>query len=232
MQDDSLLRQHAEVLFRFDRDGRMLTANEPGEEPAPRVFVARGRASALAWFRVDVTAEVASECRAAVVRLPAWNGEPAPESLWEPLRSALSRNDPMREEVGVCFRFGEPVRQPPGPEPVEIDDTLAHLLERFFPYTRSVLAWRRPVLAIVEDGAVVSACYSPRHSSRACEAGVDTEEPYRGRGYAARVVAAWRDAVEREGRVPLYSTTWDNAASRAVARKLGLVAYAETLSLT
>jgi hypothetical protein len=57
-------------------------------------------------------------------------------------------------------------------------------------------------------------------------------EPHRDRGFGALVVTAWRDAVEREGRQPLYSTTWDNGASWAIARRLGLVPYADTLALT
>jgi hypothetical protein len=31
--------------------------------------------------------------------------------------------------------------------------------------------------------------------------------------------------------MPLYSTSWDNTASLAVARRLGLMPYAETISL-
>lgn len=85
---------------------------------------------------------------------------------------------------------------------------------------------------LIEDGAVVSACYSARRTAAACEAGVDTEESYRGRGYAPLVVAGRRTVVELTGAVPLYSTTWDNAASLIVARKLSIVPYAETLSLT
>lgn len=54
----------------------------------------------------------------------------------------------------------------------------------------------------------------------------------RGRGLAPLVVAAWREAAERSGRQPLYSTSWDNEASLRVARKLGLIAYADTFSLT
>jgi hypothetical protein len=36
--------------------------------------------------------------------------------------------------------------------------------------------------------------------------------------------------VRRENRIPLYSTSWDNAASRGVARRLGLVLYGADLS--
>jgi hypothetical protein len=38
--------------------------------------------------------------------------------------------------------------------------------------------------------------------------------------------------VRELGRMPLYSTSWDNTASRALARSLGLVQYGATLQLT
>jgi len=60
---------------------------------------------------------------------------------------------------------------------------------------------------------------------------VATIERCRGRGHWALVVSAWRDAEEREGRIPLYSTAWDNAASRALAAKLGLIPCADTISI-
>ncbi|HZS91689.1 MAG TPA: GNAT family N-acetyltransferase, partial [Chloroflexota bacterium] len=45
------------------------------------------------------------------------------------------------------------------------------------------------------------------------------------------VVAGWARAIRASGRIPLYSTSWDNHASQAVARKLGLVQYGTDLSL-
>ena len=50
-------------------------------------------------------------------------------------------------------------------------------------------------------------------------------------GAYALVVAAWAHAIRAEGRTPLYSTSWDNAASQGVARKLGLVIYGTDFSL-
>ena len=85
--------------------------------------------------------------------------------------------------------------------------------------------------ALVEDGAAVSLGFSARLTTRVAEAGVNTVEAYRGRGYAPTVVTAWAHAIRATGRIPLYSTSWDNRASRAVARKLGLVQYAADLSV-
>jgi predicted GNAT family acetyltransferase len=64
------------------------------------------------------------------------------------------------------------------------------------------------------------------------EAGVETVPLFRGRGYARAVVAAWSAAVRALGAEPLYSTTWQNMASRAVARALGLVAVGRDLHIT
>ncbi len=60
---------------------------------------------------------------------------------------------------------------------------------------------------------------------------LETFEEYRGRGYVPAVVAEWARAVRATGRIPLYGTSWDNLASRAVARKLGLIQYGVGLSI-
>lgn len=94
-----------------------------------------------------------------------------------------------------------------------------------------IVQGRSPAMAIVEDGYPVSVCFCARRSHEAAEAGLETAEAYRGRGYGPRVAAAWALAVRASGRIPLYSTSWNNAASLAVARKLGLIVYASGWSL-
>lgn len=228
-----MLRQHADVLFDMDSAGHLVRLNEDSDEPPPRLFLARGGISHEAWFRTDVSEETAQACREIAADLPPWVGGEPPRALYDRLRVALTRDtDITAESAGPAFRFGPRVELPTDVEVRLIDAGSAHLLERFFPYTRSVLASRRPVVGVVVDGAVVSACYSARSRPTAAEAGVDTEEPHRRKGLGALVVSRWRDALEAEGRAQLYSTTWDNHASLAVARRLGLIAYADTLSIT
>ncbi|MXY71814.1 MAG: GNAT family N-acetyltransferase, partial [Dehalococcoidia bacterium] len=77
-----------------------------------------------------------------------------------------------------------------------------------------------------------SVCGSVRITPEAHEAGVETSANARGRGFAVAVVAAWAQAVRALGAEPLYSTSWDNAASQAVASKLGLIPYASTFHMT
>jgi predicted GNAT family acetyltransferase len=90
---------------------------------------------------------------------------------------------------------------------------------------------RNPVWTVIEDGFAVSLCFSARLTKRAAAAGVKTLEGYRGHGYAPAAVAAWADAIRATGRIPLYDTSWENDASQAVARKLGLIQYSVLLSL-
>ena len=104
---------------------------------------------------------------------------------------------------------------------VAINGNNADLLRGRMPDWLPDVVFRRPFYAVVDDDQAVSVCASARMTDAAAEAGVETVAAYRGRGYAVTVVAAWAAAVEQMGALPLYSTSWDNAASRAVAARLG-----------
>ncbi|MBI4639501.1 MAG: GNAT family N-acetyltransferase [Candidatus Tectomicrobia bacterium] len=74
--------------------------------------------------------------------------------------------------------------------------------------------------------------HSSRLSDRAAEAGVETLEEFRGHGYATNVTAGWALAIRERGLIPFYSTWWENIASQAVARQLGLILYGVELHFT
>ena len=77
-------------------------------------------------------------------------------------------------------------------------------------------------MAIVIDGTAVSVCFSARSTTAASEAGVETLPEHRGRRHAGAVTAAWAAQVRRQGRIPLYSTSWTNHPSRRVAARMSL----------
>ena len=128
-----------------------------------------------------------------------------------------------RVDSGPAFTFPELIARPCGAVLIEDIRLLDH---HFSGWTASEIPYRTPIVALVEDGYPVSVCFCARRSGMAAEAGIETAVGFRGRGLAARVAAAWALAIRASGPVPLYSTSWSNDASLAVARKVGLVAYA------
>lgn len=74
----------------------------------------------------------------------------------------------------------------------------------------------------VREGRVAALCHTPVASSVAAEAGVWTHPDERGRGWAGLVTSEWARVAGKEFETLFYSTRFDNVASQAVARKLGL----------
>ena len=227
----ALMRLHMEALYTHDSHGRMLVVNDSGGAPAPRVFLGRTADGDVWRFRHDVPADVVSSleevCKAvgrAARRLGPLDNAAAFEEV-------LARSAPIeRVWSGPAFHF------PPRLEPVA--DTIAITSENRAMLKRHCAAWLddvttcQPFLAAVSDGEVVSVCASVRTTPEADEAGVETHPSYRRRGHAARAVAAWAAAVRAAGRTPLYSTSWQNTASQAVALRLGLVQFGSDLHIT
>jgi len=104
------------------------------------------------------------------------------------------------------------------------------LLEEFL-HLAGTFPHQQPCAAVFADGRIASVCSSVRLTNAAAEAGLHTLSGYRGRGFGGAATAAWSRAIRASGRIPLYSTSWDNTASRRVAEKLDLVLYGADLSI-
>jgi hypothetical protein len=211
-----------ETLVVLDRPHRSTTMREPGGQCTPSFLLARG-AHSCAWaVNADVPANIANELDALAREEPASDEWQVPPVHSERYRALL-------DDKHVFFgpSFGFPADLPiDGGETCIIDDERL-LAVHFRGWAPGEIAQgRAPVVAIVVDGAPVSVCFCARRSDTTAEAGVETAAAYRGRGLAPRVTAAWARAVRATGRIPLYSTSWDNHASLAVARKLGLATQA------
>jgi len=135
--------------------------------------------------------------------------------------------EPVAAYRGPAFRFRDQLAPVAGPIELLRDPRGARVVPEL-DWIRDVEPAAHPLaVARNSSGEVVSICHSACGTARAAEAGAETALGYRGRGFAGAVVLAWAAALLAEGRLPLYSTQWSNHASRAVARKLGLIMYAE-----
>ncbi len=99
---------------------------------------------------------------------------------------------------------------------------LDQLTRYFRGWSANELPGCAPIMAVMEGEAAISVCFSARLTDDAAEAGAATAEAFRGRGLAAQVTSAWAAAIRASGQLPMYSTSWTNNASLAVARRLGL----------
>ena len=148
----------------------------------------------------------------------------SPEAFLPSLGAVLASLAPGGETwdlySGPAYVFPEALTIPDAVTLVEPGH--ADLLAEHFPFTATWLRESWPCYAMLVDGRAVAICDSARRTAHVAEAGVDTVAEYRGRGYAALVTAAWAQAIRATGITPVYSTSHDNHASQAVARKLGL----------
>jgi hypothetical protein len=210
-------------MFVLDGRGRIAPSPEPNVPPGPLFALIRG-ASSCAWaMRADVPDKVAAE----VARLA--REEHPIEDLQDP-HAAPSHADTYLALLGGQINSGPAFTFPdriPHSTDVTLIDKLELLERNFRGWKADEIPWCSPIVSVMDGGYPVSVCFcATRNSKPAVEAGLETAPAFRGRGFAPRVTAAWAAAIRASGRIPLYSTSWTNSASRAVARKLGLIEYA------
>jgi hypothetical protein len=214
-----------DTAFVRDAGGRIVSTREPQPSPGPRFTLVRGAEHCVWAARVDVAATVADE----IDRLA--RTEPVTSDLRAPPRHADRYVALVGGQVrsGPAFDFPATIAPVAGVVVVEDEAVLGRHFRGWV--AGEIAAGRAPVMAIVEDGAPVSVCFSARLADVAAHAGVETAAAFRRRGLAVRVTAAWALAMRASGRTPLYNTDWSNEGSRSVAKKLGLRPYAAHWSL-
>ena len=183
------------------------------------------------WFRSDLDP-------ALVIELEALCGSHmlGPESGPEPVtverfvHCLARRGAVLKTWTGPAFRF--PDELPRAGPTVHVTQANAEVLRPYFEDWLGDVSDDVPMVAVLKNGIAVSLCSSVRLTAGADQAGVETHPDLRGHGYGATATVAWAMAVRELGRIPLYSTSWDNLASRALARSLSLVQFSADLHIT
>lgn len=219
-----LIAIQVEVLFVHSPVGKMKCVNEKGNPKAPRFFLGRTREGSITRYHCNVGDKTISKIEK-LIREPSnhieiakiinvLNEERTVENIW----------------MGPAFMLPNNLHKPT--RTIQITEKNKELLRENFPDLIEQMEWRQPYFAIVQNEKVVSICCSARSTPVAAEASVETLEEFQGNGYGTDVVTAWAISIQEEKRIPLYSTSWDNYASQAVARKLKLINYGMNLHIT
>lgn len=211
----------------LNEHGRIVSTREPNPTPTPGPRFALVRdTSGCSWAtRVDVADTVTAEINSIASREP-----PVPDLRSEPVYA----NEYIslvggRVHFGPAFTFPETIARP---DDVVLVENISQLERHFRGWSADELPERAPIMAIMEGADAISVCFCARRSRRAAEAGVETARECRGQGLASRVTAAWALSIRASGHIPIYSTSWANSASLAVARRLDLNACASDWSLS
>jgi hypothetical protein len=223
----SVLDLELRTGFILNDQRRIVSTREPQASRGPLFTMIRSASQCVWAVREDVPNELAAEIDGLACEEP-----PAGDLRAAPVHAAkyISLLGGRPAFSGPAFTFPDVLPATAGVALVEDE----RLLQRNFQGWEAgeIAAGRGPALAVIEDGYAVSVCFCARRSDTAAAAGLQTAEAFRNRGLGERVTAAWASAIRATGRIPLYSAAWTNQASRAVARKLGLAAYASYWSLS
>lgn len=234
INDIELMNIPARVLYTHDARSRLLFVNEPGGSRlrAARMFLGRTHYGNIWRFRDDMPENLCQELAALCANEPAAENFDEPPHHLEKYLRLLERHAPVVETTNeLAYYFGENVAAS-ARSIVAVTEKTAQVLQGGFEDFVDELPEWQPFVALLENNRAVSICRSARITSEAHEAGVETLPDFRGKGYAAEVTAEWARLVKAAGSLPLYSTSWENVASQAVARKLNLRCYGADFHIT
>lgn len=235
LTDFELMNIHVRALFTHDADSRLLFVNEPdtANAPAPRLFLGRTRAGNIWRFRADVPEKLCARLDALCADEPPVKAEfKVPPRHFETYVRLLESAAPVREvSNGLAYQFAES-ELPSERRLIAVTENNPEILQGDFEKLVEELPSWQPFVALVEEIGAVSVCRSVRITPEAHEAGVETLPDFRGKGYAKDVVLEWARLVRAAGANPLYSTSWENTSSQALARKLRLKCYGTNFSVT
>ena len=203
------------TLFVLNEQRRIVSTREQHPQPGPRFALIRDAEQSVWAARADVPEHVTqqlSELARAEPPVRDFRSEPLHANRYTSLLGG-------RLDCGPVFTFPESLTHAGDIVPVT---DVAQLEQNFRGWTADEIPQCSPIMAVMEEGHGISVCFCARRTPLAAEAGVETAPPFRGRGLGGRVTAAWALAMREAGRLPLYSTSWSNAPSLGIARKLAL----------
>lgn len=214
--DKELMHHHINALFKLDNEERMTVVNEPPYHPAPKIFIGTTKEGSVVRYGNTLSDSFITKIEEVIQK----NGI----DLAEIIKNFQQLYELNQLWIGPACVFPDNIKTF-HPQCMQLTHKNKYTLKSQFPYTFEDFEYKQPCFVIMEGDVIASICCSARKSAEADEASIFTKEAYRGKGYGAAVTNAWAKEVQRQGRIPLYSTSWDNLASQSVADRLKLGLY-------
>lgn len=233
LADHQLANNRVRALFVLDDQERLVEVNTPFRQTAPQFWLSRTREGSIAHVRHDVPDDLAALLFDLALKEPPWAGDPLPAFNDEYLRLL-----PDHEKIwsGPAFRFQADLPDmDPQARITEITDANKELLQPYMQDWEIDIPYAGPMMAALDDdagGKAVAIAATVRTSDGANELGLETHKDFRRRGHARNATIAWAKAMRAQGRIPVYSTDYDNTASRANVTSLGLHQISSDFSIT
>jgi GNAT superfamily N-acetyltransferase len=225
-----LMELQAKALFTHDSEFLIRNINDPDSKPAPRFFLGRTPEGDVLRFRYDLPQEFIKRLTELLEKEPGSCDLTRDAALLEKIKEILGEHQEVQKvHEGPAYKLPRGNHFPK--DVIRITQENVHLLKNSFDYMLTELPYWEPCFVKFADGNAASICFSSRIADASHEAGVETLPPFRGKGYAAEAVAAWAEAIYEMGKIPTYSTSWENTASQAVDRKLKCELYGVDLSV-
>ncbi|OME81087.1 hypothetical protein BK122_16705 [Paenibacillus pabuli] len=217
-----MMKIQANTLYTMDNQKRLLSINEPDGGQAPALFIGITSVGQCSYYHEQLPLTLIEELGC--------DTEP-PLDIAKLIRRVETFKPVKSVWMGPAYAFPEKCGEwHPNVQLIESHRTF--LLEKHFPNLIEHLHEKMPVIAYVMEDSAVAVCCSARVSQQGAEASLYTAPNFRGQGYAAEAVKCWQYYVKESGRIPIYSTSWDNIASQTVARKLGLIQFGVDFNIT
>jgi hypothetical protein len=218
----AMMKIQADTLYTMDDRNRLLSINEPDGGKAPALFIGITSAGQCSYYHAQLPFTLIEE-------LGCVSGLPL--DISKLIRRVETYNPVEGVWMGPAYAFPEKCGEW-HPNVQLIESYRTFLLAEHFPDLIERLHEKMPVAAYVIEDSAVAVCCSARVSKQGTEASLYTAPGFRGHGYAVEAVKCWQHHVKKNGRIPIYSTSWDNVASQTVARKLGLIQFGVDFSIT
>jgi len=223
-----LMEMHINALYNHNSGLKMTTINEPWDksQPAPRFHLGKTISGAVLYrFRYDVLSSIIDRFSGYLLDEESHGCEIRNKNIY----IDILESEKCQEEICYCctneiFPAGENcVMITPG--------NIKGFVLGDFEWLKEEIDYCQPCYGVTEGNSLISVCRSVRITDAAREAGIETIESRRGRGFALIALLNWAAEIQKSGLMPLYSTDKENKSSQRLAEKAGLYKFGAGISV-